>query len=343
MAHRIPLFFVLFWVLFSVGCSQTPVQVIPPSSTILHRVTSGESVHKIAQDHYLSSEDVIAANDLQAPYNIRAGQKLKMPELRLHTVVKGENLGRIAEDYQVSVSGLAKVNSLKVPYVLSVGQKLRIPSSQYRADVMRATLRKVSHKVAPKRIQVRKSTPDLSKMKVLRAPKPRKKVILVEVIEDEKPVSQPKPVQKKKPRLQKKKTPPKKKDTVQDQSSSEKFIWPLRGKVVSKFGSKSDGVHNDGINISAKVGTPVKATAHGSVVYAGEKLSGFGHILIIRHDKAFMSAYAHNQVLLVKRGDSVRQGEVIARSGKSGNVPNGQLHFEIRQNGKARDPLQYLR
>ncbi len=324
----------LLLALLTAGCSQTQVLVTPPSSKVLHRVTSGESVYGIAQDHYVSSQDVIKANDLKAPYNLRAGQRLKMPELRVHTVVQGETLSRIAEDYRVSLSGLARLNELKAPYRITVGRKLRIPSSQYRAEVVQKAPRKA--------VSLKKPQPKLATMKVVRVPRRAVQVAAK--------TSAPKKIASPKPKVTKPKTA-KPTATVSTQKSSKAtgfgFIWPLQGKVISQFGSKAGGVRNDGINISAKVGSPVKATAHGTVVYAGDKLSGFGRILIIRHEqgeeKGFMSAYAHNQALLVKRGDSVRQGQVIARSGKSGNVAHGQLHFEIRQGGKPLDPLQYLR
>jgi murein DD-endopeptidase MepM/ murein hydrolase activator NlpD len=123
---------------------------------------------------------------------------------------------------------------------------------------------------------------------------------------------------------------------------SGKFLWPVNGKVVSPFGPKEGGLHNDGINISAPLGTPVRAAENGSVVYAGNELRGFGNLLLIRHSDGWVSAYAHCEALLVKRGDQVRRGQVIARVGQTGAVSSPQLHFELRKGAQAVDPMAEL-
>lgn len=121
-----------------------------------------------------------------------------------------------------------------------------------------------------------------------------------------------------------------------------KFLWPVNGKIISPFGVKDGGQHNDGINIAAPLGTPVHAADTGVVVYAGNELRGFGNLLLIRHDNGWVSAYAHCDALLVKRGDTVKRGQVIARVGQSGNVNSPQLHFELRKGAEAVDPLGQL-
>ena len=121
-----------------------------------------------------------------------------------------------------------------------------------------------------------------------------------------------------------------------------KFLWPVNGKIVSPFGAKDGGQHNDGINIAAPLGTPVHAADTGVVVYAGNELRGFGNLLLIRHDNGWVSAYAHCDALLVKRGDTVKRGQVIARVGQSGNVDAPQLHFELRKGAEAVDPIAQL-
>jgi murein DD-endopeptidase MepM/ murein hydrolase activator NlpD len=123
---------------------------------------------------------------------------------------------------------------------------------------------------------------------------------------------------------------------------SGKFLWPVNGKVVSVFGLKDGGQHNDGINIAAPLGTPVRAAENGVVVYAGNELRGFGNLLLIRHADGWVSAYAHCDALLVKRGDQVKRGQVIARVGQTGAVSSPQLHFELRKSGQAVDPTAEL-
>jgi murein DD-endopeptidase MepM/ murein hydrolase activator NlpD len=120
------------------------------------------------------------------------------------------------------------------------------------------------------------------------------------------------------------------------------FLWPVRGKLLSVFGTATAGTQNDGINIAAPAGTTVSAAESGTVAYAGNELRGFGNLLLIKHADGWVTAYAHNEVLLVKKGQKIRRGEPIARVGSSGGVAQAQLHFELRRGTKAIDPLDHL-
>ncbi len=119
------------------------------------------------------------------------------------------------------------------------------------------------------------------------------------------------------------------------------FEWPVEGKVVSTFGAGGDGARNDGINIAAEPGTPIHAAAAGTVTYAA-RLKGYGNLVLIRHGNGYITAYAHAQSLLVAPGDRVDRGDVIGLSGRSGDVANPQLHFEIREGTKPVDPRPLL-
>ncbi len=121
-------------------------------------------------------------------------------------------------------------------------------------------------------------------------------------------------------------------------SASPEFRWPARGRVIQGFGSGG----NDGINIAVPEGTQVKAAENGTVVYAGSELKGYGNLVLIRHPNGFVSAYANNGSLDVKRGQTVRRGQTIALSGQSGDVSSPQLHFELRKGSKPVDPSKYL-
>lgn len=120
------------------------------------------------------------------------------------------------------------------------------------------------------------------------------------------------------------------------------FDWPVQGAIIGSYGLSSAGKRNDGVNIAAPVGTPVRAAADGEVVYRGSELEGYGNLLLIKHEDGFVTAYAHNDAMLVKKGDRVRQGQVIAKVGQTGSAAEPQLHFEIRQNLKAVDPVLLL-
>jgi len=124
--------------------------------------------------------------------------------------------------------------------------------------------------------------------------------------------------------------------------SGANFRRPVNGLIVSRFGETADGQRNDGINISVPRGTPVKAAENGVVVYAGDELTGLGKLVLVRHADGWVSAYAHNDKILVERCDTVQRGQAIARAGVSGSVSKPQLHFELRKNARPVDPEQYL-
>ena len=121
------------------------------------------------------------------------------------------------------------------------------------------------------------------------------------------------------------------------------FIKPVQGKIISSFGAKEDGQRNDGINIKAERGTSVKAAQNGEVIYASDDLEGFGNLVLIRHEKSFVTAYAHLQDITVTKGQSVRQGQNIGSIGSTGNVATPQLHFEIRNGAKPLNPQQFVK
>jgi len=120
------------------------------------------------------------------------------------------------------------------------------------------------------------------------------------------------------------------------------FRWPVRGKVITSYGAKTNGKANDGINLAVPEGTPVKAAEDGVVAYSGNELKGYGNLVLVRHSNGYVTAYAHASELLVKRGDTIKRGQVIAKSGQSGEVASPQLHFEIRKGSTPVDPLQFL-
>jgi murein DD-endopeptidase MepM/ murein hydrolase activator NlpD len=126
------------------------------------------------------------------------------------------------------------------------------------------------------------------------------------------------------------------------QREAASFDWPVEGSVISEFGPKGGGRYNDGINIVAPLGTPVRAAESGVVAYAGNEVRGFGNMLLLKHPNGWVTAYAHNQELLVQRGERVRRGQIIARVGSSGSVDRPQLHFELRKGKQAVDPMREL-
>ena len=124
--------------------------------------------------------------------------------------------------------------------------------------------------------------------------------------------------------------------------SGNSFRWPVKGPIISGFGTMPDGGHNDGVDISVPRGTPVKAAENGVVAYAGNELKGYGNLVLVRHANNWVSAYANNERVLVKRGDKVSRGQVIAKAGTSGSVTEPQVHFELRKGSRPVDPTKYM-
>lgn len=242
-------------------------------------------------------------NGLQAPYVLRSGQTLRLPKPRRHVVRPGDTIYGISKSYAVAVSRLVQVNQISPPYKIVVGRVLRLPDSiEPSAPPEVASLQNTPP-----------SKPSLAEPDSRSTPAARS-------VAAKRPAAIPKP-------------PP---------LSKGKFLLPVRGRLLSRFGPKGRGLRNDGVNIAAPRGTPVRAAESGIVVYSGNALLGFGNMVLVRHANGYMTAYAHNEAVAVSRGDTVRRGQVIAKVGSTGNVAKPQLHFEIRKGKRAINPAKFL-
>lgn len=130
--------------------------------------------------------------------------------------------------------------------------------------------------------------------------------------------------------------------TVKHPEKEQTFAWPVVGRLLRSYGPQSSGIVNEGINIYANYGTPIKAALDGIVTYVGSGIKGFGNLILIQHQNSYITAYANLGSVLVKKGDIVKQNDIIAKAGKSGGVSTPQVHFEIRKDIKPLDPLNYL-
>ena len=292
-------------------------------------VKRGDSLYSLSRRHKVSLRGLIVANNVRPPYRLRPGQRLVLPAPREHVVRAGDTLYDISRAYGVDVSSLARINRIVPPYRILPGQTLRLPDT---TSPVFAAARPAPRKSPPQTSRrpppqtPRKSPPQTSRKSPPQAasrPAP--------------PEAGPKPgVKPRKPakRIVRVPPPPRKKGGG--------FSWPVRGKVLSSFGPKGGGLHNDGINIAAPKGAAVKAAENGVVAYAGNEIRGYGNLLLIRHSGGWITAYAHAEKLLVQRGDKVNKGQVIARVGHTGNVVSPQLHFEIRKGKQAVNPIRHL-
>ncbi len=316
-------------------------RVAPRPVTII-QVLPGDTVDGIAQRFDLSEEMIIDVNGLRAPYRLRPGQSLILPPASLHIVSNGDTVASIARSYGVSPNAIIDVNHLSAPDALYPGQRLAIPfvgpHQVARAERIPTA---VSRSDLPPPPDEGGYDPRLAGARYYTSGLPRPKPGFYGQGGPE--YSSPRQVASIDPdeaydaSAHAKPTAP----GAQVKSSSH-FVWPVRGQIISGFGRRANGVHNDGVNIAAEPGAAVKAADNGVVVYAGNELKGFGNLLLVRHADGWVSAYAHCDALLVKRGDNVKRGQVIGRVGQSGNVTAPQLHFELRKGAEAVDPLSQL-
>lgn len=300
----------------------------PPPSVQVQR---GDTLYGISRRHGVPMKGIIEANGLQPPYTLHVGQTLVMPRAKSHVVQRGDTLSGIARAYQVDMNAMARVNRLEPPYRIQVGQFLLLPDTDPAPPAGSGTGETQTAAVAPP--PGAKPTPPGERQGGAASEAPSGPPAQAAT-----PTPAPTPVSTRptpQPPAAAKPPPP-------PTRAAAAFAWPLSGKIVSRFGGKADGSRNDGINIAAPRGTTVKAAENGVVVYAGNELKGFGNLLLIKHDGGWMTAYAHNELLTVQKGDTVRRGQPIARVGSSGNVTTPQLHFEIRRGSKAVDPMEHL-
>jgi murein DD-endopeptidase MepM/ murein hydrolase activator NlpD len=213
--------------------------------------------------------------------------------------------------------------------------------STAQAQPLPAKFERASAKAEPARVVTASAEPLVSAPQPVVEPKPVQAPKVAALVEPQpvKPVAMqpvaPAPAPVAQPEAAKAPTP----EPEQTASISGDFRWPARGRVIAGFGANGG---NEGINIAVPEGTPVKAAEAGTVTYAGSEVKGYGNLVLIRHENGYVSAYAHNGSLNVKRGEQVKRGQVIATSGQTGNVTSPQLHFEIRKGSTPVDPVKYL-
>lgn len=251
------------------------------------------------------------------------------------TVRRGDTLYAIARRHGVPVRSLINANNVRPPYALAVGQKLNLPAAMTHTVRRGETGYGISRRYgvnlnALMRLNGIRKPYRLSVGQVLKLPGGAKAAPAAQTASaSTAPASRPTA-----------RTAPMPAPAARSASG---FDWPVEGQIASRFGPKEGGLHNDGINILAKRGAPVRSAEAGVVVYASNALEGYGNLLLLKHADGWLTAYAHNERLLVNKGDSVKKGQVIARVGSTGGVTDPQLHFEIRKGRRALDPLDYLK
>jgi murein DD-endopeptidase MepM/ murein hydrolase activator NlpD len=339
--------------------SHSPIETtatVPPRSVAATRpaaqgrttiiVGTSDTLDLLAKRYNVSTAAILQANGYKGPRMLSPGQQLIIPKQTavaatapalappaskpvaavpgpssVHIVNRGDTLRSISRRNNVPVAELAKANNLDQSAKLSLGMKLTVPGSKSAAavpvaqPVAAAPVQPVAPVAAPA-------------TKVAAAGGPPQSARLAQAttnVVEEKPVVEQASVK-----------------PSEATGALPTFRWPVRGKVITTYGAKTNGKSNDGINLAVPEGTPVKAAEDGVVAYSGNELKGYGNLVLVRHSNGYVTAYAHASELMVKRGDTIKRGQIIAKSGQSGEVGSPQLHFEIRKGSSPVDPLQFL-
>jgi murein DD-endopeptidase MepM/ murein hydrolase activator NlpD len=235
----------------------------------------------------------------------------------VYVVKDKDTVESISRRYGVPSQTIIDRNNLKAPYTIKPGQSLAMPGARFVQD---------TYGEAPQQTAAANPNAPSSVKREGLAPPPG--ASSGEAPRSAAPAGEPTPLAGKSVSVAA--TPP-----------APRMSWPVNGKIVSPYGT-SGGQKNDGINIAAAKGTPVKAAEGGKVVYAGGEVAKMGNLLLVEHPGGYITAYGNNEELLVKKGDTVKRGQTIAKVGNSGGTPEPQLHFEVRRAGKTIDPTTVL-
>jgi murein DD-endopeptidase MepM/ murein hydrolase activator NlpD len=272
-------------------------------------VRSSDSLRLIAERLGAGSEAIARANGLSPPFLIRAGQRLRVPGGRYHLVRAGQTGIAIARAYGVEWSRIVSANDLAEPYILRTGQRVLIPGD--------ARPRNTAERAAAFRLDIDDIiTGGEPAIAANQAPA--------------KAVATPRRVL------------PATVAVAAPTSSPGRFLWPVDGRIVSRFGAGASGERNNGIKIAVPVDTAVKAAADGTVAYVGDGIAALGGLVIVRHGDNWTSVYGHASKLLVQRGQAVKKGQTIALSGDTGFADRPELHFELRKGRTPVDPTAQL-
>jgi murein DD-endopeptidase MepM/ murein hydrolase activator NlpD len=315
---------------------------------------SGDTLETLSRRYGVPVAAILQANNISNPALVHAGQHLVIPHLKgpaaalaappprvasnapalpaaaptlppatpvaptrmalaptsaVHVVAAGETLRSIAHMYGKPVLVIAKANNIAPDSRMKIGERLVIPDAKAAAQPASLPRRAEAPAAAaaPQHLAAAES-PHSARLASPAAPEEEQGAV----------------------------------KTAEPAGKLDSFRWPVRGRVIAGFGPKPNGLQNDGINLAVPEGTPIKAAEDGVVAYAGNELKGYGNLVLLRHSNGFVTAYAHASEILVKKGDVVKRGQTIAKSGQTGSVTAPQLHFEIRKGSTPVDPAQYL-
>ena len=309
----------------------------PGGTTII--VGTSDTLDTLSRRYNVAPAAILQANGYKGPRTLSPGQQLIIPRQTavgavpalaapaskpvavaaapaVHVVNPGDTLLSVARRNHVPLSELARANSLEPTAKLRLGMKLTVPGAKTAA---------VAPAAQPATVAAQPVAAVAPATKMAAAGGPPQTARLAQATATVEDASAATPVK-----------------ATEATGALPTFRWPVRGKVITSYGAKTNGKSNDGINLAVPEGTPVKAAEDGVVAYSGNELKGYGNLVLVRHSNGYVTAYAHASELMVKRGDTIKRGQTIAKSGQSGEVGSPQLHFEIRKGSSPVDPLQFL-
>lgn len=340
-------------------------------------VGEGETLYSIAQSYGVSVSALMATNKLKSPA-LKTGQQVIIPGTGLksliskgtpakkktpavaettvpadtaevaasgdvsaagdrYTVRGGESLYAIARKLKVDPNELARINGIEDPAKLKMGQILLVPGKGALANLGEGDLGAGTTKPATK-TRIAKLEDGIT---ATDAVPPAEDVAAEDEYTPATATTTKSTTAKAKVARKQPATAEVSEEAIDVGDNDGRFRWPVRGRIIGKF-SQDAAKQNDGIDLAVPLGTEVHAAEDGVVAYAGDELKGYGRLILIRHSDNWVSAYAHNEQVLIKRGDTVRRGQVIAKAGKTGNVDQPMVHFELRKGSQPVDPLPHL-
>jgi murein DD-endopeptidase MepM/ murein hydrolase activator NlpD len=304
-------------------------------------VGTSDTLEILARRYNVTPAAILQANGYKGPRALSPGQQLIIPNPNavaaapavavplsrsvatptappsIHIVNRGDTLLGIARRNHIMATELARANGIEPNAKLPLGMKLTVPAKTA------ATAPIAQPAVVADTLHSPASSRPATRMAAVSADPQQKARLAQATAAEDTPVETPV-------------------RAAEATGALPTFRWPVRGKVITSYGAKTNGKANDGINLAVPEGTPVKAAEDGVVAYSGNELKGYGNLVLVRHANGYVTAYAHASELLVKRGDTIKRGQIIAKSGQSGEVGSPQLHFEIRKGSSPVDPLQFL-
>jgi murein DD-endopeptidase MepM/ murein hydrolase activator NlpD len=325
-----------------------------------YAVQKHDHVDAIARDLGTTRKIVVDANHLKAPFTLQPGQHLKVPVARAYVAQSGDTLAQVARRFGLGADELALLNDLSERSRLRAGERLALPADfhdhgatrskpTYVTEYVEEPPRQTPYRAGPARIAT--TVPPSTTSKPSPSPPyapPRTSTSPAQAYAP--PATHPyapPPVRPTvqayvpaRPTVQAYEPPPPRVSSASETTESlpadvaalgrGRFIWPVRGEIISPFGVKGLGRRNDGVDIRARQGTVILAAAGGNVVYAGDQVPGFGNLVLVKHSDGWVTAYAHLDKISVQMRQNINQGQEIGQVGETGGAAEPELHFEVR-------------